>query len=169
MVTTPSTIALEKGAVKPAQPEQTASNKATTLIESLIQTPSLPSGTTISPQLQQVGTNELITTPGVSGQVVAATPTVTAAPTIAGAAPTAAQVTTATTITTTPIPSQTMANALKLHTESNRSIFLSIFGVILQSRPSFSRLRQPCQLHTTPNQKPVQQCSPRRRTHQQLL
>ena len=100
MVTTPSTIALEKGAVKPAQPEQTASNKATTLIESLIQTPSLPSGTTISPQLQQVGTNELITTPGVSGQVAAATPTVTAAPTIAGAAPTAAQVTTATTMPT---------------------------------------------------------------------
>ena len=62
MVTTPNTVALEKGAVKAAQPEQTASNKATTLIESLIQTPTLPSGTTISPQLQQVGTNELITT-----------------------------------------------------------------------------------------------------------
>ena len=100
MVTTPDTVALQKGAVKPAQPEQTASNKATTLIESLIQTPTLPSGTTISPQLQQVGTNELITTPGISGQVTAAAPTVTAAPTIAGAAPTAAQVTTATTMPT---------------------------------------------------------------------
>ena len=100
MATTPDTVALQKGAVKPAQPEQTASNKATTLIESLIQTPSLPSGTTISPQLQQVGTNELITTPGVSGQVTAAAPTTTAAPTIAGAAGTAAQTTTVSTMPT---------------------------------------------------------------------
>ena len=100
MATTPDTVALEKGAVKAAQPEQTASNKATTLIESLIQTPTLPSGTTISPQLQQVGTNELITTPGVSGQVTAAAPTATAAPTIAGAAGTAAQTTTASTMPT---------------------------------------------------------------------
>ena len=29
MVTTPDTVALQKGAVKAAQPEQTASNKAT--------------------------------------------------------------------------------------------------------------------------------------------
>ena len=50
MATTPDTVALQKGTVKPAQPEQTASNKATTLIESLIQTPGLPTGTTISPQ-----------------------------------------------------------------------------------------------------------------------
>ena len=100
MVTTPDTVALQKGTDTPAQPEQTASNKATTLIESLIQTPSLPSGTTISPQLQQVGTNELITTPGVSGQVTAAAPTTTAAPTIAGAAGTAAQTTAVSTMPT---------------------------------------------------------------------
>ena len=100
MATTPDTVALEKGAVKAAQPEQTASNKATTLIESLIQTPGLPTGTTISPQLQNVATNELITTPGVSGTVAATAPTATAAPTIAGATPTAAQTTTAATMPT---------------------------------------------------------------------
>ena len=91
---------LPTGAVKPTSANQTTSNKATTLIESLVATPTLPTGTTISPQLQQVGTNELITTPGVTGTVAAATPTAPTAPTITGATPTAAQTTTAPTMPT---------------------------------------------------------------------
>ena len=89
---------LPTGAVKPTSANQTTSNKATTLIESLVATPTLPTGSTISPQLQNVATNELVTTPGVSGTVSAATPTATAAPTIAGTTPSAAQTTTAPTM-----------------------------------------------------------------------
>ena len=89
---------LPTGAVKPTSANQTTSNKATTLIESLVATPTLPTGSTISPQLQNVATNELVTTPGVSGTLTAATPTATAAPTIAGTAPSAVQTTTAPTM-----------------------------------------------------------------------
>ena len=54
MATPEDTVALQKGAIAPAQPEQTGSAKAVSLIESLITKPSLPTGTTISPQLQQM-------------------------------------------------------------------------------------------------------------------
>ena len=91
---------LPTGAVKPTSANQTTSNKATSLIESLVATPTLPTGTTISPQLQNVATNELVTTPGVSGTVAAATPTAPTAPTVTGAATTAAQTTTAPTMPT---------------------------------------------------------------------
>lgn len=90
--------ALPTGAVKPTAKNQTTSSKATSLIESLVASPTLPTGTTISPQLQNVATNELITTPGVSGTVAAATPTAPTAPTVTGAATTAAQTTTAPTM-----------------------------------------------------------------------
>ena len=89
---------LPTGAVKPTSANQTTSSKATTLIESLVATPTLPTGSTISPQLQNVATNELVTTPGVSGTLTAATPTATTAPTIAGTTPSAAQTTTAPTM-----------------------------------------------------------------------
>ena len=92
--------ALPTGAVKPTAANQTTSSKATSLIESLVATPTLPTGTTISPQLQNVATNELVTTPGVSGTVAAATPTAPTAPTVTGAATTAAQTTTAPTMPT---------------------------------------------------------------------
>ena len=85
---------LPTGAVKPTSANQTTSSKATSLIESLVSSPTLPTGTTISPQLQNVATNELVTTPGVSGTVAAATPTAPTAPTVTGAATTAAQTTT---------------------------------------------------------------------------
>ena len=91
---------LPTGAVKPTAANQTTSSKATSLIESLVATPTLPTGTTISPQLQNVATNELVTTPGVSGTVAAATPTAPTAPTVTGAATTAAQTTTAPTMPT---------------------------------------------------------------------
>ena len=87
MAKTEDTVALQKGAIAPAQTEQTGSQKAVSLIDSLITKPSLPTGTTISPQLQQVATTELMATPGVTGTLAAATPTTAAAPTIA--APTA--------------------------------------------------------------------------------
>ena len=50
---TPDEVKLQKGTIAPTQPEQeTGSAKAVSLIESLAAgTPSLPTGTTISPQL----------------------------------------------------------------------------------------------------------------------
>jgi len=99
MATTEDTVALQKGAIAPAQTEQTGSQKAVSLIDSLITQPSLPTGTTISPQLQNVATQELLSTPGISGSLGFTAPATTAAPTIAApgtmagtqvAAPTAA-------------------------------------------------------------------------------
>jgi hypothetical protein len=87
-MSTPDEVKLQKGALAATQKEQTGSQKATALIESLAAgKPSLPTGTTISPQLQNVAPTELMTTAGVTGQITAATPTTAAAPTIA--APTA--------------------------------------------------------------------------------
>jgi len=81
---TPDEIKLQKGTIAPAQTEQTGSAKAVSLIESLAAgTPSLPTGTTISPQLQNIASNELLGTAGVSGTLAASIPTTTAAPTIA--------------------------------------------------------------------------------------
>ncbi len=81
---TPSNIQLQKGAITPAQAEQTGSQKAVSLIDSLITQPSLPTGTTLSPQLQNIATTELMGTAGVTGTLAAATPATAAAPTIAG-------------------------------------------------------------------------------------
>ena len=79
---TVDTVNLDTGAVKPTSKNQTTSSKATSLIESILTKPTMPTGTTISPQLQNVKTNELMSTPGVTGTVAAATATATA-----GAAP----------------------------------------------------------------------------------
>lgn len=81
---------LEPGVLAPQQPEQTGSKSAVSLIGTLLSTPTLPQGTSISPQLQNVQTNELLTTPGVTGTLAAqttaaATPMATAA-TLANAA-----------------------------------------------------------------------------------
>jgi len=98
MAKTVDTVALQTGAVKPTSANQTTSSKATSLIESIVANPTMPTGTTISPQLQNVATNELMATPGVTGTVAAATPTATTTPTITGvAAPTAVTTTTPTT------------------------------------------------------------------------
>jgi len=98
MAKTVDTVALQTGAVKPTSANQTTSSKATSLIESIVANPTMPTGTTISPQLQNVATNELMATPGVTGTVAAATPTATTAPTITGVtAPTAVTTTTPTT------------------------------------------------------------------------
>ena len=83
---TVDTVNLDTGAVKPTSKNQTTSSKATSLIESIVAKPTMPTGTTISPQLQNVKTNELMATPGVTGTTAAALPTAAATPTITGAA-----------------------------------------------------------------------------------
>jgi hypothetical protein len=89
MAETVDTVKLQTGSVKPTSSNQTTASKATSLIESIVANPTMPTGTTISPQLQNVATNELMATPGVTGTTAAALPTATAAPTITGtAAPT---------------------------------------------------------------------------------
>ena len=80
---TPDEVQLQKGAIAPAQKEQTGSAKAVSLIESLAAgKPSLPTGTTISPQLQNVAPTELMSTAGVTGTLSSIIPTTAAAPTI---------------------------------------------------------------------------------------
>ena len=86
MAKTVDTVALQTGAVKPTSSNQTTASKATSLIESIVAKPTMPTGTTISPQLQNVGPNELMSTAGVTGTTAAALPTAAAAPTITGAA-----------------------------------------------------------------------------------
>ena len=100
MAKTVDTVALQTGAVKPTSANQTTSSKATSLIESIVANPTMPTGTTISPQLQNVATNELMATPGVTGTVAAATPTAVTAPTITGATAPTATTTTAPTAKT---------------------------------------------------------------------
>ena len=82
---------LQPGALTPSQTQQTGSKKAVSLIDSLLTQPTLPQGTAISPQVQSVQSNELLSTPGVTGTVAAST-TAAAAPTatgVTGATPTA--------------------------------------------------------------------------------
>jgi len=81
-----ATTNLPTGSLAPAQTEQVGSKKAVSLIDSLLSTPSLPQGTTITPQAQNVQTNELLSTAGVTGTLAAqagtaAAPTATAATT----------------------------------------------------------------------------------------
>ena len=86
MAKTVDTVALQTGAVKPTSSNQTTASKATSLIESIVANPTMPTGTQISPQLQNVGPNELMSTAGVTGTTAAALPTAATAPTITGAA-----------------------------------------------------------------------------------
>ena len=102
MAETVDTVKLETGSVKPTSSNQTTASKATSLIESIVANPTMPTGTQISPQLQNVATNELMSTTGVSGTTAAGLPTAATTPTITGAAaPTAA---------TTTVPTAQTAN-----------------------------------------------------------
>ena len=76
---------LPTGAVAPSQTEQAGSKSAVSLIDSLLSTPTLPSGTSISPTAQNIATNELLTTPGVTGTLAASASAATA-PTATGVA-----------------------------------------------------------------------------------
>jgi len=86
MAETVDTVKLQTGSVKPTSSNQTTSSKATSLIESIVAKPTMPTGTTISPQLQNVAPNELMSTAGVTGTTAAAAPAAVSAPTITGAA-----------------------------------------------------------------------------------
>ena len=77
---------LPTGALAPSQTEQTGSKSAVSLIDSLLSTPTLASGTSVSPQAQNIQSNELMTTPGVTG-TVAATAGAASAPTATLATP----------------------------------------------------------------------------------
>ena len=89
MATTPDTTALQKGALTYAQPEQTNTKKAVDLMSTLLSTPTLPTGTSITPQVQQIASTELMGTSGLTGALAAGTPTAPGAPTAAaGTAPT---------------------------------------------------------------------------------
>ena len=78
-------VTLPTGAYTPTQTQQAAVDSASEVVEDLLKTPALPTGTTISPTLQQIQTGELLATPGVSGTVAAGIPTA-AVPTVTGAA-----------------------------------------------------------------------------------
>ena len=104
--------ALQPGALTPSQTQQTSSKKAVSLIDSLLNQPTLAQGTSITPTLQNVQSNELMSTPGVTGTVAAqaaqaTAPTATAATgatgqTVATATPQAAAQFNAATIGTAP-------------------------------------------------------------------
>ena len=110
---TPDETKLQKGSIAPSQPEQTGSQKAVALIDNLITSASLPTGTTINPTLQNVATNELMGTSGLAGTTAAALPTAPTAPTIAtptavtGTSVTAPTAQTAATITPSTVTSLT--------------------------------------------------------------
>ena len=76
--------ALQAGALTPSQTQQTGSKKAVSLIDSLLNQPTLAQGTSITPTLQSVQSNELMATPGVTGTVAAQAAQATA-PTAAAA------------------------------------------------------------------------------------
>jgi hypothetical protein len=104
--------ALQPGALTPSQTQQTSSKKAVSLIDSLLNQPTLAQGTSITPTLQNVQSNELMATPGVTRTVAAqaaqaTAPTATAATgatgqTVATATPQAAAQFNAATIGTAP-------------------------------------------------------------------
>ena len=83
---------LPSGALAPQQTEQTSTKKSVSLIDSLLSTPTLPQGTSISPQAQNVQTNELLGTPGVTGTLSATAAQATAPTATMGTAATSQQV-----------------------------------------------------------------------------
>ena len=123
MAKTEDTIGLQKGAITPAQTEQTSTKKAVNLMETLLSTPTLPTGTSIAPTLQTVQTGELQATPGVTGTIAATTPTATTAPTITAAtAPTAGQVTAPTAQSASQMPAAQVGSAIPTATAQTGTV-----------------------------------------------
>ena len=88
----PNTTTLAEGALQPTTVEQDKSRKVVSLLDTLLTAPGTvaPAGTQIQPVIQSVQTGEVMTTPGVTGTVAAATPTGGTVPTVTAAtAPTA--------------------------------------------------------------------------------
>ena len=108
---TPSNIQLQKGAITPAQTEQTGTKKSVSLIDSLLTQPSLPQGTSISPQAQNVQTNELLATPGVTGTLSAQAAQAVAPAATMGTAATSQQVGAATPQTASQFTAATIGTA----------------------------------------------------------
>ena len=129
MAKTEDTIGLQKGAITPAQTEQTSTKKAVNLMETLLSTPTLPTGTSISPTLQTVQTGELQTTPGVTGTIAATTPTTTTAPTVTAAtAPTAGQVTAPTAQTASQMTAAQVGSAIPTATAQTGTVTAPMTG-----------------------------------------
>ena len=78
----PNTTVLPEGTYQPVATEQDKSRKVISVIDTLLNTPTLPTGALVTPTLQTVQTGEAMATPGLTGQVVAATPTPGTVPTI---------------------------------------------------------------------------------------
>ena len=102
---------LPTSALAPGQTEQVGSKKAVSLIDSLLSTPSLPQGTSITPQAQNIQTNELLATPGVTGTLAAQAGAGTAATATAATAPTATSVGAATPQTASSYTGQVVGTA----------------------------------------------------------
>ena len=62
---------LPAGALAPQQTQQTGTKSAVSLIDSLLNSPTLPQNTVITPTSQNVQDNELLNTPGVTGTAAA--------------------------------------------------------------------------------------------------
>ncbi len=99
---------LPTGSLTPSQTEQTGSKSAVSLIDSLLTQPTLPTGTSITPQIQNVQSNELLTTPGVTGTLAASASQASAPAATMGSTSTAGQVATVTPATA----AQTTANVI---------------------------------------------------------
>ena len=78
----PNTTTLPEGALQPTTTEQAGSRKVISVIDTILNTPNLPTGTQVTPTLQTVQPTEAMATAGLTGQVVAATPTAGIVPTI---------------------------------------------------------------------------------------
>jgi len=83
---------LPAGALAPQQTQQTGTKSAVSLIDSLLSTPTLPQGTSITPQAQNVQQTELLATPGVTGTLSATAAQATAPTAAMGTAATSQQV-----------------------------------------------------------------------------
>ena len=102
----PNTTTLPEGALQPTTTEQAGSRKVISVIDTILNTPNLPTGTQVTPTLQTVQPTETMATAGLTGQVVAATPTAGIVPTIT---PTTVPGSTAATEQTTATPASMTA------------------------------------------------------------
>ena len=102
---------LQPGALTPSQTQQTSSKKAVSLIDSLLNTPTLAQGTSITPTLQNVQTNELMATPGVTGTVAAQSATAAAPSATAATGATGQAVATMTPATASQFTASTIGTA----------------------------------------------------------
>ena len=80
-IAAPNTTTLPEGSLQPTTTEQSGSRKVVSLIDTLLNSPTLPSGTTVGAQAQTVQSNELLGTGGLGTTTQAATPTIPSAPT----------------------------------------------------------------------------------------